>query len=98
MPDLVGRFNMVNIKLDKCGGLTEGLAMARAARELGLDTMVGNMLGTSLGMAPGFIVGQLCRFVELDGPISLKADRADPVRYADGLMTCPEAIWGYPRR
>jgi L-Ala-D/L-Glu epimerase len=69
IPGLVGRFNVVNIKLDKCGGLTEGLAMARAARALGLDTMVGNMLGTSLAMAPGFLVGQLCNVVDLDGPV-----------------------------
>ena len=52
---LVGRFNVVNIKLDKCGGLTEGLAIARTAREQGLDTMVGNMLSTSLSMAPAFL-------------------------------------------
>jgi L-alanine-DL-glutamate epimerase-like enolase superfamily enzyme len=58
---------MVNIKLDKCGGLTEGLAMAHAARELGLDCMVGNMMGSSLAMAPAFLVGQLCKVVDLDG-------------------------------
>src|SRR3546814_17238769 len=51
-PSLVGRFDVVNIKLDKCGGLTEGLAIARQARQLGLDVMVGNMMGTSLSMAP----------------------------------------------
>ena len=72
---LSGRFRVVNIKLDKCGGLTEGLAMVRAARELGLDAMVGNMSGTSLAMAPAFLLGQLCQVVELDGPIILKADR-----------------------
>jgi L-alanine-DL-glutamate epimerase-like enolase superfamily enzyme len=91
---LVGRFDVMNIKLDKCGGLTEGLAMARAARDLGLDTMVGNMMGTSLAMAPSFLVGQLCKVVDLDGPVFLKADRAITVQYADGAITCPEALWG----
>ena len=66
-----GRFDVVNIKLDKCGGLTEGLAMAREARRLGLKVMVGNMVGTSLAMAPAFVLGQLCDVVDLDGPIFL---------------------------
>jgi L-alanine-DL-glutamate epimerase-like enolase superfamily enzyme len=92
---LVGRFNVVNIKLDKCGGLTEGLAMARAARERGLDTMVGNMLGTSLSMAPAFLLGQLCQVVDLDGPVLHKTDRAITVQYADGFITCPEMLWGH---
>jgi L-alanine-DL-glutamate epimerase-like enolase superfamily enzyme len=92
---LVGRFDVVNIKLDKCGGLTEGLAMVRAARELGLDTMVGNMLGTSLAMAPAFLLGQLCSVVDLDGPVFQKTDRAIKVQYAGGFITCPEALWGY---
>lgn len=85
----------MNIKLDKCGGLTEGLAMARAARARGLETMVGNMIGTSLAMAPAFLVGQLCKVVDLDGPIFLKADRPNAVRYADdGFVTCPSELWG----
>ena len=94
IPSLRGRFDVVNIKLDKCGGLTEGLAMARAARSLGLDTMVGNMLGTSLAMAPAFLVGQLCHVVDLDGPALLKADRPERVEYANGLISCPAALWG----
>jgi L-Ala-D/L-Glu epimerase len=93
---LVGRFKVVNIKLDKCGGLTEGLAMARAARALGFETMVGNMIGTSLAMAPAFLVGQLCSVVDLDGPVFLKTDRAPSVDYADGFVTCPQALWGHP--
>jgi len=97
LPGLVGRFNVVNIKLDKCGGLTEGLAMARAAHRFGLDTMVGNMLGTSLAMAPSFLVGQLCRVVDLDGPVFLKSDRANSVQYTDGYIACPDAVWGGPR-
>lgn len=91
---LAGRFDVVNIKLDKCGGLTEALAMARASRALGLETMVGNMMGTSLAMAPAFLVGQLCSVVDLDGPVFLKRDRAATVRYDNGLLTCPEAVWG----
>jgi L-alanine-DL-glutamate epimerase-like enolase superfamily enzyme len=94
LPGLVGRFNIVNIKLDKCGGLTEGLAMARKARDLGLGVMVGNMVGTSLAMAPGFILGQLCDVVDLDGPIFLSADRTPSAIYADGKIRCGEEIWG----
>lgn len=94
IPGVVGRCQIVNIKLDKCGGLTEGLAMARAARELGLDTMVGNMLGTSLAMAPAYLVGQLCKVVDLDGPIFLKDDHMPRVSYADGLIECPDSVWG----
>ena len=91
---LVGRFDVVNIKLDKCGGLTEGLAMARRARELGLGVMVGNMVSTSLAMAPAFILGQLCDIVDLDGPIFLAADREPSIEYTDGNAWCGEAIWG----
>jgi len=91
---LVGRFDMVNIKLDKCGGLTEGLAMAREARRLGLGLMVGNMMGSSLAMAPSFIVGQLCDVVDLDGPTFLKRDRTPGVAYSGGLIWVDEAVWG----
>ena len=76
LPGLVGPFRVVNIKLDKCGGLTEGLAMAHEARRLGLRVMVGNMVGSSLAMAPAFVLGQLCDVVDLDGPIFLAKDRA----------------------
>jgi L-Ala-D/L-Glu epimerase len=94
---LVGRFNVVNIKLDKCGGLTEGLAMARAARDLGLETMVGCMTATSLAMAPAFLLGQLCSVVDLDGPVFLQSDRAISVQYADGFITCPQGLWGHAK-
>jgi L-Ala-D/L-Glu epimerase len=96
VPGLSGRFDVVNIKLDKCGGLTEALAMAREARQLGLGVMVGNMVGTSLAMAPAFLVGQLCNVVDLDGPLFLRSDRAPPVRYEHGMITCPEGLWGAP--
>ena len=96
VPGLVGRFDVVNIKLDKCGGLTEALAMARKAHELGLKVMVGNMVGTSLAMAPGFVVGQLCDIVDLDGPTFLKRDRVPGATYADGKIWCGEDLWGGP--
>jgi L-alanine-DL-glutamate epimerase-like enolase superfamily enzyme len=90
----MGRFDVVNIKLDKCGGLTEALAIARQARVLGLEVMVGNMMGTSLSMAPAYLVGQLCDIVDLDGPTFLARDRAPGVSYAEGHIHCPDSIWG----
>jgi L-Ala-D/L-Glu epimerase / N-acetyl-D-glutamate racemase len=94
VPGLVGRFNLVNIKLDKCGGLTEGLAMAREARRLGLGVMVGNMVGSSLAMAPAFVLGQLCDVVDLDGPTFLEHDPAPTITYCDGMIWCDETVWG----
>lgn len=94
MAALVGRYDVVNIKLDKCGGVAEGLAMAAAAQRLGLEAMVGNMLGTSLAMAPAFLVGQLCSVVDLDGPIYLQRDRTPSVSYVDGFIDCPAILWG----
>jgi L-alanine-DL-glutamate epimerase-like enolase superfamily enzyme len=91
---LVGRFDVVNIKLDKCGGLTEGLAMAHEARRLGLQVMVGNMVGTSLAMAPGFVLGQLCDVVDLDGPIFLAQDRTPSMTYANGTAWSGDNVWG----
>lgn len=88
------RFDVVNIKLDKCGGLTEGLMMARRARELGKRVMVGNMCGTSLAAAPAFVLGQCCDVVDLDGPIFLARDRTPSVRYQDGRIWCGEDVWG----
>jgi len=96
VPGLVGRFEVVNIKLDKCGGLTEGLAMAREARKLGLEVMVGCMSGTSLSIAPAFVLGQICDFIDLDGPIFLAADREVAATYANGDIWCPEDLWGGP--
>lgn len=94
VPGLVGRFDVVNIKLDKCGGLTEGLMIAEEARRLGLKVMVGNMVGTSLAVGPAFLLGQLCDFVDLDGPIFLNADREPSVVYSDGLVHCGDEVWG----
>ena len=89
-----GRFNTINIKLDKCGGLSEGLAMAREASAMGFAVMVGNMVGTSLAMAPAFLVGQLCEVVDLDGPVLLLGDRAHRAHYADGCIECGLEVWG----
>jgi len=94
LPGAVGRFQVVNIKLDKCGGLTEGLMMADAARRLGLDVMVGNMVGTSLAMAPAFVLGQQCDVVDLDGPTFLKADRSPSIVYEGGTVFAGAEVWG----
>jgi L-Ala-D/L-Glu epimerase len=96
IPGLLGRFNVVNIKLDKCGGLTEALAIAHEARRLGLGVMVGNMVGSSLAMAPAFVVGQLCDIVDLDGPVFLAKDREPGVVYEDGTVWCGNDVWGAP--
>ena len=94
MSGAVGRFDVVNIKLDKCGGLTEGLMMATEARRLGLGVMVGNMIGTSLAMAPAFVLGQLCDLVDLDGPTFLAKDRVPSITYADGDVWAGPDVWG----
>ena len=91
-----GRFDVVNIKLDKCGGLTEGLLMAAEARRLGLGVMVGTMIGTSLATAPGFVLGQVCDLVDLDGPTFLAQDRAPSVTYRDGELYAGPEVWGAP--
>jgi L-alanine-DL-glutamate epimerase-like enolase superfamily enzyme len=90
----VGRYNIINIKLDKCGGLTEGLLMAAEARRLGLGVMVGNMGGTSLAMAPSFVLGQCCDIVDLDGPTFLRADRQPSVDYVHGNVWASAEVWG----
>jgi L-alanine-DL-glutamate epimerase-like enolase superfamily enzyme len=91
---LVGRFDVINIKLDKCGGLTEALMIAEEARRRGLGVMVGNMVGTSLAMAPAFIVGQHCDVVDLDGPTFLREDRDPACEYRDGTIWCSDQVWG----
>ena len=89
------RYQMINIKLDKTGGLTEALKLARKAKAQGLDLMVGNMLGTSLAMAPGFVVAQLCKFVDLDGALLLRDDRDSAMNYRDGKVSQPSPmLWG----
>ena len=89
------RYQMINIKLDKTGGLTEALDLAALAKDRGIELMVGNMMGTSLAMAPGFVIAQLCRFVDLDGPLFLSHDRRDAITYTHGVLSTPtSALWG----
>ena len=85
----------MNIKLDKCGGLTEALVMARAARLFGKQLMVGNMGGSTLAMAPGFVLAQLCDVVDLDGPYGLADDPLAGQIYNEGKVFVPESIWGF---
>jgi L-alanine-DL-glutamate epimerase-like enolase superfamily enzyme len=88
-------YQVVNVKLDKTGGLTEALALARDARTLGLQVMVGCMAGTSLAMAPGMVVGQMAEFVDLDGPLLHSEDREHGIAYDRGLMRLPSPLlWG----
>ncbi|WP_036289315.1 N-acetyl-D-Glu racemase DgcA [Methylosinus sp. PW1] len=92
---LVGRYDAVNIKLDKTGGLTEALALAAEARRLGFSIMAGCMVGTSLAMAPALIVAQGAEFVDLDGPLLLAKDREPGLRYEGSLVYPPErGVWG----
>ncbi|MGP1274941.1 MAG: dipeptide epimerase [Caulobacterales bacterium] len=91
---LAGIYDVINIKLDKTGGLTEALKMAHAAKAAGLGVMVGNMVGTSLSCGPAALVGQLCDVVDLDGPWHLSADREPPAIYRDGHLVCPPGGWG----
>jgi L-Ala-D/L-Glu epimerase len=93
---LRNRVKVINIKLDKCGGLTEALLLAHAARDLGFELMVGNMGGSSWSMAPAFVVGSLCSVVDLDGPVFISADRTPSVSYRDGRIWCPDDVWGGP--
>ena len=95
LPGLTGRYDAINIKLDKTGGLTEALAMAASARALGLDIMVGCMVATSLSMAPAMMIAQGARVVDLDGPLLLAKDRDHGLRY-DGSTVHPPtpALWG----
>ncbi|MEO1658932.1 MAG: N-acetyl-D-Glu racemase DgcA [Pseudomonadota bacterium] len=89
------RYQVANIKLDKTGGLTEALRLAKQARDAGLDLMVGCMLGTSLGMAPAAIVGQYCRFVDIDGPLLMKNDRDHAMQFVRGEVSVPSReLWG----
>jgi L-alanine-DL-glutamate epimerase-like enolase superfamily enzyme len=95
LADLAGKYDMVNIKLDKTGGLTEALALRDAARAAGFTVMVGCMVGTSLAMAPAVLVAQGAEVVDLDGPLLLAEDRACPLHYdAAGVYPPEPALWG----
>ncbi|MEA2895431.1 MAG: L-Ala-D/L-Glu epimerase [Bradyrhizobium sp.] len=89
------RYDAVNIKLDKAGGLTEALAMADAAQALGFEIMVGCMVATSLAMAPAMLLTPQARFVDLDGPLLLAGDRDGGLRYDGSTVYPPDAaLWG----
>lgn len=95
LDEAVRRYQMINIKLDKSGGLTHGLSIAREAGSRGLGLMVGCMGGTSLSMAPSFVVGLLCDFHDLDGPLLLTNDRPFGLVYRNGVVQPPSArLWG----
>lgn len=92
---LAGKYDAINVKLDKTGGLTEALALVEAAEQRGLAVMVGCMVATSLSMAPAMLVAQRARVVDLDGPLLLAQDRPDGLRYDGSLIYPPEsALWG----
>ena len=95
LASLTGKYDAVNIKLDKAGGLTEALAMAQEARRLGFDLMVGCMVATSLAMAPAMLVAQKARIVDLDGALLLARDRPNGLYY-EGSMVHPATpeLWG----
>ncbi|MFN7002787.1 MAG: N-acetyl-D-Glu racemase DgcA [Roseinatronobacter sp.] len=95
LPGLKGKYDMVNIKLDKTGGLTEALALRDAARTEGYTVMVGCMVGSSLAMAPAVLVAQGAEIVDLDGPLLLAEDRHPPLHYdASGVHPPLSALWG----
>ena len=95
LPRLTGKYDAVNVKLDKAGGLTEALALVRAAEQAGFAIMAGCMVATSLAMAPAVLLAQRARFVDLDGPLLLARDRDHGLRYEDSLVyPATPALWG----
>ena len=90
------RYDVINIKLDKCGGLTDAFEIIRLAKQDGKGLMVGNMTGSSLSMAPSYVVGQFCDFIDLDGPLFLAQDVENGLQYADGgVVSTPKPnLWG----
>jgi L-alanine-DL-glutamate epimerase-like enolase superfamily enzyme len=95
LDSVANRYQMINIKLDKTGGLTHALRLASEARKRGLRVMVGSMAGSSLAMAPTFVVGCVADFVDIDGPLLQKSDRQHGIRYRGGVASVfgPE-LWG----
>ena len=95
LPGLVSKYDAINVKLDKAGGLTEALAMAEEAERLGLTLMVGCMVATSLAMAPALLLAQRAAVADVDGPLLLACDRPDGLRYEGSLVHPPaRALWG----
>ncbi len=92
---LIGKYDAINIKLDKTGGLTPAIALARASQQRRLKIMVGCMLATSLAMAPAFLLSPWADFIDLDGPLLLKKDRDPGIRFDGSLMyPPPTGLWG----
>jgi L-alanine-DL-glutamate epimerase-like enolase superfamily enzyme len=95
LASLKGKYDVINIKLDKTGGLTEALALKEAALQQGFGVMVGCMVGSSLAMAPALLVAQGVDFVDLDGPLLLAEDRDEPIVFEGSEMhPAPAALWG----
>ncbi|MCF8482558.1 MAG: dipeptide epimerase [Rhodospirillum sp.] len=95
LPRLARRYGLVNIKLDKTGGLTTALTLAEAAEAQGMGIMVGCMLATSLAMAPALLLADRAAFVDLDGPVLLARDRSPGLRFAKGVVSPPSPdLWG----
>ena len=95
LDELVGKYDAINIKLDKTGGLTPAIALARAAQERDLGIMVGCMLATSLAMAPAFLLAPYAEVIDLDGPLLLKKDRVPAITFDGSLMQPPPPeLWG----
>jgi L-alanine-DL-glutamate epimerase-like enolase superfamily enzyme len=95
MDEVARRYDAINIKLDKTGGITPALAVAKAARQRSMPVMVGCMLGTSLAMAPAMLIAAGAAFVDLDGPLLLKTDRDPGLRF-EGSTIHPygQELWG----
>ncbi len=92
---LAGKYDAINIKLDKAGGLTEALAMVKDAERAGFTIMAGSMVATSLAVAPAMLLAQTARFVDLDGPLLLAKDRDHGLAYVDSLVyPATPALWG----
>jgi L-alanine-DL-glutamate epimerase-like enolase superfamily enzyme len=95
LASLVGRYQLINIKLDKVGGLTAAFELADAAEALGFGLMVGNMIGSSLAMAPAFLLAQRCQWADLDGPKGFARDVHPAIAYVDGHVLPPSPVlWG----
>ena len=95
LPPILKKYQMINIKLDKTGGLTEALRLAKQAKKIGMGIMIGCMIGTSLAMAPATLLMKLADFVDLDGPLLLKKDRSDGLIYREGRVFPPKKdLWG----
>ncbi|MCA8868492.1 MAG: dipeptide epimerase [Rhodobacteraceae bacterium] len=95
LPGLEGKYDVINIKLDKTGGLTEALALRTAAEQAGFGVMVGCMVGSSLAMAPAVLLAQTAAFTDLDGPLLLAEDRAVPLAYDEhGVHPALPELWG----